>query len=289
MIESTFLHCSGIGPTTEQRLWASGALTWNDVLAGRPPCLRDRSWKRLASEIHASQAALAGRNGRFFSNRLAAKHHWRLYPAFRAATAFLDIETTGLSFHDDEITTIAVHDGQHTRTYVNGRNLDRFPDDILGYGLLVTYNGRCFDVPFLEAKFPGLRLDQPHIDLRYMLASLGYRGGLKGCEQSLGISRPGGLDGVDGFMAVRLWHAHLRGDHRALPALLRYNVEDTVNLRWLMDTAYNMAVAELPVSAPKLAVAALSQIDMGFDAEIIRELKHDSPGAGQIRAMRIMS
>ena len=34
------------------------------------------------------------------------------------------------------------------------------------------------------------------IDLRYILASLGYGGGLKSCEQQLGITRPD-LEDVD--------------------------------------------------------------------------------------------
>ena len=80
-----------------------------------------------------------------------------------------------------QITTVALYDGAVIRTYVRGENLDKFPAGVAQYDLLVTFNGRCFDVPFCEAQFPGLRLDQTHIDLRYVLRSLGYRGGLKAC------------------------------------------------------------------------------------------------------------
>jgi uncharacterized protein YprB with RNaseH-like and TPR domain len=44
-------------------------------------------------------------------------------------------------------------------------------------------------VPFLRAHFPQAGLDQAHIDLRFALASLGYRGGLKAVEWSLGLRR----------------------------------------------------------------------------------------------------
>jgi hypothetical protein len=203
---------------------------------------------------------------------MPGKHHWRLYPAFRNRVAFLDIETTGLSSTHDDITTIAVYDGREIQTFVRGRNLDEFPRQISSYSLLVTYNGRCFDVPFIEAQFPGLRLDQPHIDLRYLLGSLGYHGGLKGCERAMGVAREPGLVEVDGFMAVKLWRAHRRGDPRALPALLRYNVEDVVNLQWLMETAYNLAVAKLPIDVERIEVSGRRQVDMSFDASIIHEL-----------------
>jgi uncharacterized protein YprB with RNaseH-like and TPR domain len=41
------------------------------------------------------------------------------------------------------------------------------------------------------------------IDLRYILKSMGFKGGLKGCEKQLGMDR-GDLAGVDGLLAVYL-------------------------------------------------------------------------------------
>jgi len=42
---------------------------------------------------------------------------------------------------------------------------------------------------------------QVHIDLRYIMNYLGYKGGLKKCELQLGIDR-GLLKEVDGYCAV---------------------------------------------------------------------------------------
>ena len=39
------------------------------------------------------------------------------------------------------------------------------------------------------------------------MSSLGYRGGLKGCEKCLGLDRAE-LDGVDGYFAVLLWNEY---------------------------------------------------------------------------------
>jgi len=106
-----------------------------------------------------------------------------------------------------------------------------------------SYNGKSFDIPFLEQYF-NIRLDHAHIDLRYILYSLGYRGGLKGCERQLGIDR-GDLTDIDGFFAVLLWGEYQRtGDQKALDTLLAYNIQDTINLENLMVTVYNMKLKE---------------------------------------------
>jgi uncharacterized protein YprB with RNaseH-like and TPR domain len=118
-------------------------------------------------------------------------------------------------------------------------------DDILNYDLLVTYNGRSFDVPFIENYFK-IRLDHAHIDLRYILKSLGFKGGLKGCEIQMGIDR-GYLKGVDGYFAVLLWQEYKRfANSKALETLLAYNMEDVVNLETLMTMAYNMKLKDTP-------------------------------------------
>ena len=111
---------------------------------------------------------------------------WRLYPEFADRALFLDIETTGLSPDYNEVTVIGALGGGQLALFVKGINLDQFPAYVDQFPLLVTFNGSQFDVPFLRAHFPGARLDQAHIDLRFALASLGYRGGLKVMERTSG-------------------------------------------------------------------------------------------------------
>jgi len=147
--------------------------------------------------------------------------------------------------HYQSITTIALYDGQKIKTYVNGQNLDDFIEDIEQYKVIVTYNGKSFDIPFIESFF-NIRLNQAQIDLRYVLYSLGFRGGLKGVERQLGTDR-GDLRDIDGFFAVLLWNEYQKsGDQNALDTLLAYNVQDTVTLENLMVTAYNMKLRETP-------------------------------------------
>jgi hypothetical protein len=187
-------------------------------------------------------------------------------------TAYLDIETTGLDDYA-EVTTIALYDGKEVFTYINGRNLNDFVEDIQQYQVIVSYNGKSFDIPFLERYFR-IRLDHAQIDLRYVLARLGIKGGLKGCEKQLGLNR-GNLDGVDGYFAVLLWHQYKQNnDERALETLLAYNIEDTVNLERLAIEAYNRNVLTTPFAEELvLPFPAPPQIPYVADYDCIERIK----------------
>lgn len=244
MLRQTFCHVPGIGLKAEERLWASGVVSW-DAVEPAAGTLGARRRERLVQHLEASKQHLSVQNAAFFAETMPASEHWRLYPEFRNAVAYVDIETTGLGGPADQITTIALYDGRSIRHYVHGQNLAAFSQDIREYRLLVTYNGKCFDLPMLRATF-GLALDQAHIDLRYVLASLGYKGGLKGCERRLGLDR-GDLATVDGFVAVLLWREYRgSGNARALETLLAYNIRDVVNLEALLVKAYNLKAARTP-------------------------------------------
>ena len=238
MLRNTFVHLPGVGPVRERTLWTQGILDWDCFLAAAeerrlPKKLRESA----APVVRQSVEAAAGGDVRFFGGRLPARETWRLYPEFAGQVLFLDIETTGLSPYYDQVTTIGALGGGKLALFINGVNLDQFPAYVAQFPLLVTFNGSQFDVPFLRAHFPTARLDQAHIDLRFTLSSLGYRGGLKAIERSLGLSRDQAIQGVDGFEAVRLWHCWRRGDRQALRKLAFYNLTDVVNMVELVEIA----------------------------------------------------
>ena len=242
MLRHTFCHLPGIAEPTEQRLWSAGLTTWDDALSQLARSARLPRRLR-AADLEESARRHTGGEARWFAERLPSAQSWRLFGDFRAGCAYLDVETTGMSY-SAVVTTIALYDGRQVRTYVRGDNLDEFARDVQDYRLLVTYNGKTFDLPMLR-RCLGCRLDQAHIDLRYVLAGLGLRGGLKACERKVGIARPG-LEEVDGLVAVLLWHDYQRRrDPRALQTLLAYNVEDAVNLERLMVHAHNAALERL--------------------------------------------
>jgi uncharacterized protein YprB with RNaseH-like and TPR domain len=272
MLRHTFCHIPGVGDRLERRLWEAGVTSWEEALCRGPGRLD-------VQHLRDSLSHYQHRNPAWFAERLAAAQAWRLFHDFRDCCAYLDIETTGM-LGWGHITTIALYDGRSVRHYVHGRNLSDFVRDVVGYRLLVTYNGKSFDVPFLERTF-GVRLDQAHIDLRYVLRSLGLRGGLKSCERQLGLSRPG-LEDVDGYVAVLLWHDYRRGrDPRALETLLAYNIQDALNLETLMAHAFNRKLTDLTGIAfaadYRLAMPGTPSNPFAADAAIVQRLLHTNP------------
>lgn len=202
MLKNTFIHIPGIGLRTEEHLWDLGLLDWDGFGEPFETNLSHQKLELIEQYLQESREHFETGNLKYFERLLPSNQHWRMFPEFRNSTAYLDIETTGLKIWGFEITTISLYDGNSIFWYVKDQNLDDFIHDIQKYRVIVTYNGKSFDIPFIESHF-GAKLTQAHIDLRYILASLGYRGGLKGCEKQLGIDR-GDLKNVDGYFAVLL-------------------------------------------------------------------------------------
>jgi uncharacterized protein YprB with RNaseH-like and TPR domain len=236
VLRSTFRHLSGIGTETESELWRQGIWTWSRFQSAEEiPGISSTRHERLCREIDVGRTALVDGDGAWFAHRLPSPEHWRMFPAFRRHTAFVDIETTGLSPYESMVTVVSVYDGADTRTFVAGDNLEELPAYLRPYQVLVTFNGLFFDVPFLRVHFPAWIPPPAHIDLRFALRRLGLRGGLKRIERALGLGDRTGVEGVDGFEAVRLWYAAQHGNSAALERLVRYNRADTENLKPLLE------------------------------------------------------
>lgn len=273
MLINTFQHIPGVGGKTENQLWQSGALDWHCFSGQCIDRLSDGKRRLVENHLLKSIEHLSKENPAYFDKLLPSHLSWRLFPEFRGTTVYLDIETTGLEPAYSEITTIAMYDGDSIRYYVNGRNLEDFKTDILKYKLIVSYNGKTFDVPFINQYF-GIRLNHAHIDLRYVLASLGLMGGLKKCETALGIDR-GDIKGIDGFFAVLLWEDYMKNQNRkSLETLLAYNIEDVVNLEQLMVIAYNMKIKDTPFfESNRIDAPEPPEIPFHADRETVERIK----------------
>lgn len=151
---------------------------------------------------------------------------------------FLDIETTGLSRHYDHVTVIGYEMGGVFHHYVHGGDLSHFESALQNASALVTFNGKCFDVKFLEHHFPHLRFPEHHVDLRYVMRRVGYSGGQKAIEVSLGLKREEEIKNVTGYEAVVLWHEYRRGDMSSLKKLLSYNYFDVQGMKDIMLHAF---------------------------------------------------
>lgn len=227
-VENSFLGAEGIGETIEQRLWQQGITHWNEFDADCEGVGPTRA-ERIESFIDDGRRAVDADDPTYFDRAFPSGARWRLYESFRDQACFFDIETTGLDKRSSVVTTVTLHQNGRTRTLVRG-------DDLTDYslraafedaGLLVTFNGARFDIPFLEYNFD-VELSHPHLDLMPTCRKLGLSGGLSAIEAQFGIDRA--LPDVDGREAVRLWHEHERGVDGALDRLIAYNREDTENM-----------------------------------------------------------
>jgi len=269
MLKRTFQHLHGIGEKTEKRLWAEGVTSWEEFLdLPRPAVLSPWQHELACAELEQSLRALEGRNAQYFIEKLSAQLHWRLYPEFGQRIAYLDIETTGTTAGVSTITVIGLYDGERPRVYVQGQNLFRFAEEIEEFTLLVTYNGKLFDLPFIRREL-GLPLAHAHIDLRYPLAALGYKGGLKKIERSLELEREGPVALLDGWCAVLLWQYHEQGEAGALETLLRYNLEDVIHLPQLLALVYNTRIQRLPFLLPSIEPPPSPVIPFGYNSTLI--------------------
>lgn len=228
-LENSFLPVRGVGVKTERRLWEAGITHWDEFdgsVVG--PTIADR----IEDYIETARPAIERGDLGFVAGDLPGRSRWRLLENAGRATCYLDIETTGLDHRRHQVTTVTTHMDGHTETVVAGR------DDVPGAleatlseaSLLVTYNGASFDVPFLEAAYD-LKIDPPHLDLRYPCRRCGLEGGLSTIESAVGFDRS--VPDVDGLEAIRLWRRYERGDEAALERLVTYNQEDTVVLESL--------------------------------------------------------
>jgi uncharacterized protein YprB with RNaseH-like and TPR domain len=157
--------------------------------------------------------------------------------------AYLDIETTGLSGYYADLTVVGVCLERGRRCEIiqlvgDHITAGRVIAAVSGAEILYTYNGARFDLPFIKTKL-GIDLTEyiAHKDLMYDCWRQNLYGGLKAVEHKLAIARK--TTGIDGRMAVKLWHDYqYYGNSRALALLLEYNREDIVNLTVLRRKLY---------------------------------------------------
>ena len=238
MMPSTFIFLPGIGEATEQRLWNTGILDWNTFLETRTiPYISPTRKALYDTMVQEAKNQWCLGNADYFAKLLKSRDHWRLYPHFRTNAAFLDIETNGLPFPEGQITVVGILGRNEMTTLIRGVNLSAgaLAKSLTGFDLLVTFFGSGFDLPFLRASFPGLRFDQPHLDLCFAARRLGMKGGLKAIEHEIGCYRPPLLNGLTGWDAVRLWKEWQTGNVESRNRLIEYNQADCQNLEPLAD------------------------------------------------------
>lgn len=246
MLKSTFIFIPGVGEETEKHFWKNECFTWKNLKEGNNDIHLSENKRRIIKNyLNKASKAIKNHDASFFAEHLPQKEHWRAYKEFRNKTVFLDIETTGISLHYDKITLIGTFDGLDFRVFVKDNNLEEIVDYLKNFEMVVTFNGKLFDIPFIKKEFPELKIPPIHLDLRFILKSLGLTGPLKEIEAILNIPRPKDVQNINGRAAAVLWSKFVKGDNNAFERLLLYNLYDTIDLRGIMDFCYNRKIDEL--------------------------------------------
>jgi len=234
MLRESFVLLDGVRRQRERSFWEQGIRSWNDfcdkeVIKGvSPPAKR-----RHDAFLKLCRKKLLEDDARFFASAVPGNEQWRLYDDFKDGVHALDIET-GMR---GEVTVVGVASADGCKTLLRGSTLHResLRRVLADAKMLLSFNGRGFDVPVLERHF-GISIDVPHIDLLHVSRALGYSGGLKILEKELGIKRPDELSVLRGAQAPELWRCYkATGDEHFLNLLVKYNEEDCLNLHTLAD------------------------------------------------------
>ncbi len=221
---------------TEILIWNNEILTWSDLYNSDFLFSFFKSRADLVRVyLEKAEESLKKNDFNFFLETLPVKEYWRLYGDFKDRCLFLDIETYGSSSLSSSIILIGTYNGKNIKIFMKDVNLEDILKEIENYDILVTFNGKAFDVPFLQKVFPNIRIPQVHFDLKYLLKSIGLTGGLKKIEKKLDLKRNTEVENLTGADVCMLWENYLKGNYDSLKKLILYNIYDTYNLKFLMD------------------------------------------------------
>lgn len=235
MIQNSFIFLERVKRGLEENLWKQGVNSWDSFLSRNKihglSLARKKYYDRKITE---ARKQLYSFNSAYFKNILPQSEYYRLYDFFKDECVFLDIETTGLDFRNDNITVIGLFDGINTKIMIKNINFNykALRNELRNYKLMVTFNGSSFDVPFINKKYPDLLPDIPNFDIKSVTDKLNLKGGLKEIEKKLGIKRGNIVEKFYGGDALTLWKMYrATGDDYYLRLLVEYNEEDIINLK----------------------------------------------------------
>lgn len=189
--------------------------------------------------------------------------------------AYFDIETTGLSGGTGTYIVVAglgsyEDAGFRMRQYFladiasEGAMLSMLAEDLARFDGLVTYNGRAFDVPFVETRLTLARIASPcsrlaHFDLLHPVRRF-YKHRMPGCrlaDAERRLLRIDRLDDVPGWLIPQLYFDYVRAGRAApLRGVLRHNAEDVLSLAGVLATLMRLLSDDAALDPDDAASAA---------------------------------
>ena len=228
ILDQSLCLLDGVSSEAEIRLRRAGVLSCRQLAAEAEQRFSARHAARVSASFSQMERASRLSLADWFVARLPAGHRVRALAGFPERVVFYDIETDGMG-RGASITCVTTLRAGRIRTFVRGRDLDGFLDEWAAAGILVGFNSKRFDTPFVLKEF-GLTAPPPQVDLMDEAAHYGFRGGLKAIEKSVGFTRSD-IPCANGADAVENWRRFCEsGDETALSALIRYNRDDVLSL-----------------------------------------------------------
>lgn len=225
LTEQSLCQITGISPDLECRLRRSGVTSISMLECRCDDVFASTRAKRVRTSINRYRKfkELGLTDG--IVNSFPCGHRVRVLHDMLEHACFLDVETDGKS----QVTCISTHLYDKTESFLLGRNLDDFLDVWKRAKIVVSFNGRRFDIPLVLRTF-GLTSVPAQIDLMDEARHYGLSGGLKQIEKTTGFIR-GESKGMNGLDAVDLWRCYKSsGDEGAVEKLMRYNRDDVESL-----------------------------------------------------------
>jgi len=229
-------------------------ITIGEAVPGQVTREEDGEFLLIKHNVAIPERLGAGRDGIIsfaVTVRDAREHFLELSGAFLPEKAlFLDIETCGLTANPLFLIGVAYFNGADfsllqlfARDYDEERPLLSFFNRFIGsYEMLVTYNGKSFDIPFILSRGHENRIriaaQKPHLDL-LIEARRRWKKELPDCKlqtierRVLKFERTGDIPGVE---IPQAYHEYVRtGDASVIQRILEHNVRDIVSLVEIMS------------------------------------------------------
>jgi uncharacterized protein YprB with RNaseH-like and TPR domain len=228
ILDQSLCLLKGVSPESEIRLRRLGVLTCQQLSINADLYFSSKKANQLRDSFIAFKISCETNLVDWFVSHLPVGHRVRAIKAFQEETLFCDIETDGIC-SSSKITCISTLFNGKLETFWQGHNLNEFLHVWQKAKILVTFNGKRFDVPMICEHF-NLSSPPPQVDLMYEASHYGLRGGLKNIERLIGHKREP-LDCTNGKDAVALWDSYRNtGNVSALNQLIRYNQQDVLSL-----------------------------------------------------------
>lgn len=240
ILDQSLCLLDGVSPEAEIRLRRAGVLSCRQLAEEAEQHFSARHAMRIRESFAQMERAKELGLADWFVGHLPPGHRVRALREFLNKTVFYDIETDGMG-RGAAITCVSTLLAGRIRTFVRGRDLDGFLEEWADAGILVGFNSKRFDTPFVIKEF-GLTAPPPQIDLMDESAHYGLRGGLKAIEKNIGFTRPE-ISCANGADAIEFWHRFRDcGDETALLTLLAYNREDVLSLHSLAESLLRLSL-----------------------------------------------